>query len=236
MQENQESISELIDSATTVKTFAGVNIEIRTAGVYVRGIARLIDDILRILLMLTVLVVMVFIGGLAGAAFSLIAMFLILWFYNIFFEVVYNGVTPGKRIMGLRAVCADGTPIGFVNSLLRSTLLFIDMLPVSYLLGITLMSLTKNRQRLGDIVAGTVVVYDVPKTELTDQSVGETQSFPATLTLEEKMLFVNLQERLDDLSHDRAVELAETLSPVLQSSGEQALEDIEGIARGIRQG
>lgn len=230
-----ESPSKLVDATSTLRTFAGVDTEIRTAGIYVRGVARLIDDVLRLML-LFIVGVGAALSGVFGVTFGLIASFMVLWFYNVFFEVIYNGMTPGKKLMGLRAVCEDGTPIGFVNSVIRSTLLFVDALPMVYTLGIVVMCLTEKRQRIGDVVAGTVVIYDQPIKKSPSSLAGPTRPFPVPLTTEEKLLFEDFRDRLPDLSKERAVEIAETLEPVLECKGSNALNYVLDVARGIRQG
>lgn len=227
--------SHLIDSSIELGTYTGVGIEIRTAGLFVRGIARLIDDLLRLLLLITIGFFVVVLGGI-GVGLSLIAGFLVLWGYNIFFEILYAGVTPGKHFLGLRAVNADGTPIGVSNSLIRSLFLLIDLLPFNYLLGATMIALTKSHQRLGDIVAGTVVIYDEASKPRVFRSSGKSIGFPKPLTMEEKLLFLSFQERLDDLSSERAAELATTLEPILKKRDSSAVEEVIGIARQIRQG
>jgi len=80
--------------------------------------------------------------------------------YFIFFEGLWNGLTPGKKISGLRVRMADGTPVTFPAAMGRNLLRPADMLPGPYLLGVTAMFLNPRSQRIGDLVANTVVVYE----------------------------------------------------------------------------
>lgn len=57
------------------------------------------------------------------------------WWYMVLFEVLDRGRTPGKRLLGLRVVHDDGTPIDWSSSLIRNLLRFVDMLPTGYGLG-----------------------------------------------------------------------------------------------------
>jgi hypothetical protein len=93
-------------------------------------------------------------------AVMFIADFLLFFAYDLFFEVVASGRTPGKRVCNLRVVRSGGQPVGFLASLIRNALRLIDFLPSSYLLGGILIVATQQNQRLGDIAAGTLVVRE----------------------------------------------------------------------------
>lgn len=91
---------------------------------------------------------------------GLILMFLILWGYYIFFEVVWNGQSPGKRLFHIRVIREDGYPVTFFDSVVRNLVRVVDFLPVYYVVGFTVMLLNRRWKRLGDFVAGTVVVKE----------------------------------------------------------------------------
>lgn len=224
-----------IDSSIKLETFTGVDIELRVAGVYIRGIARLIDDVIRFLVA-SLLAALLIPTGLVGIGLSSVLVFFIWWAYNVLFEVLNNGVTPGKYYMGLRAVNADGTPIGWVNSLLRSTLLVVDFMPIGYLIGVMTMALSGTHQRVGDIVAGTIVVYNRPRNPRKITYIDRSVPIPEGLTSEDQLLFLSFQERMSDLSPERAVELAETLHPLIGKRGQEAVIQVNAIAQRIRMG
>jgi uncharacterized RDD family membrane protein YckC len=84
--------------------------------------------------------------------------------YYIFFEMIWNGQSPGKRLVGLRAIRGDGMPITLAESAIRNLVRLVDFLPVSYGVGIVAMFIDTKSRRLGDLAAGTLVVWDrVPK-------------------------------------------------------------------------
>jgi uncharacterized RDD family membrane protein YckC len=84
--------------------------------------------------------------------------FLIWWFYGVLFETFMNGQTPGKYMVGLRVLSDTGEPINGMQATLRNLLRAADLIvPV---VGLVVMSLNKKFQRLGDIVAGTIVVIE----------------------------------------------------------------------------
>lgn len=87
-----------------------------------------------------------------------IAFFWIL--YDIIFEALWSGQTPGKRMMGARVLRDGGAPVDFTASCIRNFLAMADFLPMGYLLGALLIALTVKRQRLGDIAAGTIIVRE----------------------------------------------------------------------------
>jgi uncharacterized RDD family membrane protein YckC len=99
----------------------------------------------------------------AGIGLLLILLFAIQWVYFAVLEA-WRGTTPGKAAFGLRVLTTTGRPIGFREAALRNVLRAADALPLAYtagvlsLAGLASMSATKRFQRLGDLVAGTMVV------------------------------------------------------------------------------
>lgn len=79
------------------------------------------------------------------------------WGYFILFELLWNGQTPGKRVVGLRAVRAGGQNINFTASLVRNLLRVIDLL---FLIGVLVMLIDRSSRRLGDLAAGSLVVHE----------------------------------------------------------------------------
>jgi uncharacterized RDD family membrane protein YckC len=87
-------------------------------------------------------------------------LFVFYWGYYIFFEMLWNGQSPGKRWTGLRVIRLDGTPITLSESLIRNLARIVDMLPAAYGIGIVTMFIDRQSRRLGDLAAGTLVVHD----------------------------------------------------------------------------
>jgi hypothetical protein len=82
------------------------------------------------------------------------------WGYFSLFEIFWNGQTPGKRLTGIRVIKDTGRPINAYESMARNILRAIDFLPGMYAVGVVVMMLDRWSRRLGDFVAGTIVVYD----------------------------------------------------------------------------
>ncbi len=94
---------------------------------------------------------------LAGLAVVLI--FLVLPFaYFALLETFWNGQTVGKRVVGIRVIREDGAPVGFFPVVARALTRFIDVLPPALALDVVVLVVSRKGQRLGDLLAGTVVV------------------------------------------------------------------------------
>jgi uncharacterized RDD family membrane protein YckC len=84
----------------------------------------------------------------------------VLWGYYVFFETLWNGQTPGKRVARLRVIRENGGAIGFWEALIRNLVRIIDFLPMAYGFGVVTMFANNRARRLGDYAAGTVVVRE----------------------------------------------------------------------------
>ncbi len=144
----------------------GVTLEATLAGVGSRFAAALIDQLLRWAVLLAILIVVSIVGtGVDVSAGVLLAglfvgLFLVQFAYDVLFETMASGRTPGKRWTGLRVVRVGGGPVGFTASAIRNLLRIVDALPAFYVVGIIAVMFTRNNQRLGDLAAGTLVVRE----------------------------------------------------------------------------
>jgi hypothetical protein len=171
--------------------------------------------------------------GKLGAGLGSILLFVVSWWYMVLFEVLNHGRSPGKQWMGLRVVHDDGTPIGWSASLLRNLLRVVDLLPFGYFLGAVSCLQHPHFKRLGDIAAGTLVIYR--EQSHTRPEIPEAQPRCPTfaLTLTEQRAILGFAERQGELSPARADELAAILAQPLQVPAPQAVTELNGIARGL---
>jgi uncharacterized RDD family membrane protein YckC len=88
--------------------------------------------------------------------------FLLYWGYFALFEAYWNGQTPGKRVVKIRVIKDSGRQITLFEGLARNLLRVVDMLPQFYLIGVVSMLCNRQHKRLGDFVAGTIVVHERP--------------------------------------------------------------------------
>ena len=97
-------------------------------------------------------------------AILIVIVFLIISSYFAFFEWIWNGQTPGKRWLKLRVIREDGRPVTFWEAAVRNLLRVFDMQPAPifpfYSVGLISVFMSSRDQRLGDMVAGTVVVRE----------------------------------------------------------------------------
>lgn len=145
-----------------LRTPEGVDLELVLAGMGSRMLAGMFDLTTQGLLALGYYLLVSATGldeGLSLAGWSIVV-FLLLFGYDVAFEVLARGRTPGKRIVGLRVMRAGGEPIGLVTSAIRNVLRIVDILPAAYGVGVVVIFITRRNQRLGDLVAGSVVVRE----------------------------------------------------------------------------
>jgi uncharacterized RDD family membrane protein YckC len=143
----------------SIATPEGVEVELTLAGIGSRVIAGTIDLVIEILLLIACGLLLSRIGTVGAAVFAVVY-FGVLFFYDVLFEVLGGGKTPGKRWTGLRVVRSGGHPITFVRSALRNILRIIDILPFFYGVGMIAIFVSSDNQRIGDLAAGSHVVRD----------------------------------------------------------------------------
>ncbi len=149
------------EDRVTIATPEGVDVDLPLAGLGSRFVATLID----VLIWGTVIIALALVlGGAAGGGFAIAAFFtlafLILFSFDILFEVLNAGRTPGKAAMHLRVVKAGGQPVRFLDSAIRNLLRLVDWLPFLYAIGLLAILVSSRSQRLGDLAAGTLVVRE----------------------------------------------------------------------------
>lgn len=203
----------MIDNRTQHQTPEGILLTLMPAGLVVRGFAWLVDFLLRFFLCLSLLLVFSFFGE-VGYGLSMLAYFFVVWLYPVLFEVLWGGQTIGKRMFNIQVCMDNGMPIGWQASMVRNLLLVADFLPLGFFAGIVSMLFSGNAKRLGDHVAGTMVVYVTDKATDRPMSNEPPVPLPMVLSLEEQQAVLSFAERYEDLPVVRRQELAEILSPL----------------------
>jgi uncharacterized RDD family membrane protein YckC len=145
-----------------IATPEGVTVDLILAGLGSRFVAALVDLTLKGLLIVGALIAAVQIGELGVALYSVIS-FAIYFGFDVAFEVLAHGRTPGKRWTGLRVLRDDGRPIDLLSSVIRNVVRLVDGLPLSYFPAMISILVTKHNQRLGDLAASTIVVREPRK-------------------------------------------------------------------------
>jgi uncharacterized membrane protein SpoIIM required for sporulation/uncharacterized RDD family membrane protein YckC len=148
-----------------VETPEHIVLDYEIAGIGSRALACLIDSAIIIGANIALSLVLVWLGPNLGrwtGVLFIFASFASLWGYFSFFEGLRGGQTPGKRRVGIRVVRDTGHPVTLGAAAVRNLLRIADFLPPPYLLGALFVALHPRGKRLGDLVAGTVVVRDQP--------------------------------------------------------------------------
>jgi uncharacterized RDD family membrane protein YckC len=147
-----------------IATPEGVTVDLVLAGLGSRFAAMLVDLTLKLLLIGAVWLVLVLtLDNDLGLAIGSIASFLVYFGYDVAFEVLASGRTPGKRLAHLRVLRDDGRPVDLLSSCIRNVIRLVDGLPLLYLPAMVSILVTTSNQRPGDLAASTIVVRDPGK-------------------------------------------------------------------------
>lgn len=176
--------------------------------------------------------------------------FCLYWGYFAFFEIIWKGQTPGKRQAGIRVIKDSGRPLNAYEAIGRNLMRAVDALPGMYGVGIVTMMLNKQHRRLGDYVAGTVVVHDKQLHEFRpDWNLGIAQPQEADraevmeIGPEELVLIETYLHRRFDLepgvratSCMRIVDLIKAKTGLQRAPGQSEDDFLESIVRQVRNG
>jgi uncharacterized RDD family membrane protein YckC len=239
----------------TIETPEQMSLEFAVAGIGSRFLALAVDTLIQFgigLVLLVIVSILGFTGALLGfrqhrlwlLALLGLVVFVLMFGYFAGFEVIWNGQTPGKRMIGIRVVKDSGRPLTASETIGRNLLRIVDQLPAFYAIGVLVALMNAQNKRLGDFIAGSIVVREASMKELkpvwqTEQSssmqpLGSARLSTAALSLEELGLIDAFLQRRSDLDWDvrsrMAAQILERLRPKLtaaardQSSTESLLE------------
>lgn len=160
----------MLDDELVIETPERVELHYVLASVGNRFLAAAIDHLIQITAIVMIIVAAGALSdwgvfgsmGVWSAALTVLGVFATYWGYFVFFETLWSGQTPGKRMMRLRVVREDGRPVRFFEVFVRNLLrVAIDIQPLpSYAIGVVSIIFSPRSKRVGDYVAGTVVVKE----------------------------------------------------------------------------
>ena len=251
---NRDNSIDPIDGTISIVTPENITFRYSVAGPFQRATAFVIDFLIRIAIIIILLVLTVILQstiGDVGIGFFLLSNFILNWFYGAVFETYMNGQTPGKRLMGIRAVTVDGKPINAMQAVMRNLIRTADTYPLvtpamfgiefgdsaiyvspiipTFVMGLIVMSMNKRYQRIGDLVAGTMVIVDQRKATFglidvrSPQVLQIAAMVPATFRADQEMsqALAHFVDQRPRLSEARRREIAKHLTEPL--SGELGL-------------
>jgi len=153
-----------------------IALELPLAGIGSRFLALTVDTLLQVVAVIAIVIVGAIISsGTAatdwpgldrffsqtiGAIVMVLLPFCLYWGYFAFFEILWQGKTPGKRVAGIRVIHQTGRPMTAIECIGRNLMRGVDILPGMYGVGLICMMCNKQNKRLGDFIAGTIVVHD----------------------------------------------------------------------------
>ncbi len=218
----------LFDTIDAVETPEGVDLYADLSGPIPRALAYAVDLGIRAIVLMIGGIIAFFIGK-AGTGFWLILSFLMEWWYPVFFEMLREGQTPGKRIFNLVVVNEDLTPVTWSSSIIRNLLRAVDFLPSMYVIGIVSLTVTRRFQRLGDLAAGTIVIQKPLLTTNTPLPDAGTQPPSVAFSAAEQDAIVEFTQRHKSLSPARQEELSNILTPITHKDGREGVEYLRAL-------
>jgi uncharacterized RDD family membrane protein YckC len=238
---------DLIDTDVAIETPEHIVFRHRVAGPGRRALAHIVDQTVCFFLVLAGLLVVMLVAAAIGGSFGfmdgigaaqglvLVILFTVEWVYFVAMEAI-KGASLGKLALGMKVVTTTGQPIGFSHAALRNLLRAADAMPLSYAAGIVsvftdtlsllypagvlAMIVTRRFQRIGDLVAGTMVVIvdrsdRARAIEIPPATQAETAQLPPSLALDaDERAALELFLRRRKLGPARELELAEMVAPI----------------------
>lgn len=239
-----------IDTLQAIELAEGVEVRLRIAGPLLRGMALAIDVAIEIGVLIAAGIILgmagIAVGGNVAFGVMQLVWFFVSWWFPVFFEASRRGATPGKRAMGLRVVQTSGAPITFGQSVLRNFLRTADSMPFlgagfigfpTLGFGLATCLATRRFQRLGDLAAGTVVIYDrvLPEPALPSPPPMEAARPAVALRPEEVRAVVAFRERAGLWSEGRRAEIADHATELTGSKGNLGVSRMMAIAHWLQE-
>ena len=228
------------DTSIRSETPEGIEYTLYPAGICARFCAYVIDTIVKVIIIIILrLAFSLVFNSFGGLWIFLLFYFALDWFYHVFFDIFFHGQSPGKRVLGLRVVLNDGSPVSAGASFIRNLLRFVDSYIGLYLIAFLSAAASQAFRRPGDWAAGTLVIYtwqsQVPQqSDKMDWLSGVELALPKRpLTFEEKQGILMFARRYPLLGEARADEIAGPLAASLQKRGENETTGASAYLLGI---
>jgi len=243
------------DGQISIETPEQITMHLAPAGIGSRFLALVLDTVIEVVAYVVIILLAIWVlpamrGSWVSAnwvgAVAIILLFCVYWGYFAAFEALWHGQTPGKRVAGIRVVKESGRPITALEAISRNLMRVIDG-PFFYMVGAISIMLSRQNKRLGDYVAGTIVIHDKPTHEVNPdwsfEPSAQAAVFPelAKISEQELMLIETFLHRRLDLDPmvrlNTAMRLAEMIqrkSGLSRMAPQSNEEFLETVARQVR--
>src|SRR5215210_4252331 len=210
----------------SITTSQNIELEYELGSVGDRMLGSIIDGIIKTAYAIFVMATFVF--GNSRAFSGLYIVFLVLLalpfvFYNLASELLLNGQSVGKKIMGIKVISLSGEPPSFSQYLNRWVFRLVDFTLSGNMIGIIMIAATEKKQRLGDLVAGTVLVKTTPRTQINNILFQPTDAATYSITYPE---VINLKDRDVQLIKEIILSVMRTGNLMLATRAQHKLEEI----------
>jgi uncharacterized RDD family membrane protein YckC len=242
-------MNESLDKEVTIITPEQVQLQFQTAGIGSRAISHLLDCLILLvinglLFLFVILVSRLYSGNwMPAIADYVIAISIVLWIllnlgYFVCTEAFMGGQTPGKRMLGLRVLQNNGQSATLLSVLIRNLFRLLDVMPTFYFIGAVSIILSSKDKRIGDMVAGTIVVIEarferMKRRKQMDKAISR-KNYPVVaieieetkrqeITVKDWLLLQAWVERIPTMSNGRLIELAVPIAHYFAKKLEQDL-------------
>lgn len=209
-----------------ITTSQNIELEYELGSVGDRIVGSIIDGIIKGAYAIVVMAIFVF-GNLRVFSRTYIIFIVLLAlpfvFYNLASELLLNGQSVGKKVMGIKVISLSGEQPSFSQYLNRWLFRLVDFTLSGYMIGVILVAATERKQRLGDLVAGTVLVKTTPRTGVNDTLFQSTDAATYSVTYPE---VVNLKDRDVQLIKEIILSVMRTSNLMLALQAQHKIEEI----------
>jgi uncharacterized RDD family membrane protein YckC len=211
----------------TITTTQNIELEYELGSLGDRIVGAIIDWLVIFAYIIIVGVTISFTNTKANSIMYLLVILLLpIFFYDLISELLLNGQSLGKKVMGIRVISLSGQQPSFSQYLNRWVFRLIDMTFTSNMLAVILVAATEKKQRLGDIIAGTVLVKIKPRTTLNDTWYHPEEAAAHTVTYPE---VINLKDHDIQLIKEVLISVRRTGNTMISLEAQRKIEQLLNI-------
>lgn len=204
-----------LDAGISVATPEGVVLYAPLADPLCRMWALLIDIMILLAGLWLLLMGVGLLFSRAALGIGAVLAFLLIWGYFFIGEYFFSGKTFGKKIIGIQVLCSDLTPVSVQAALWRNVLRYIDFLPGCFGVGLCFILFSPRHQRLGDWMAGTVVVMSPPPVAMPKPINVQAEPPPWVIDHEGQLALLAFARYINHAATERSEEIAEVFAKQL---------------------